>query len=421
MANILSKWWGNSRNASPNSNNSKDLKGKTNTYSVTSRSRQDISKWRDAIVEADGYYKFRVKMQGIFKDTILNGHVSACISKRKNLTLLREFAIVDKKGNVDERATAQLKAKWFSDLISYTLDAQLYGYSLINWTGINKGKIDGLQIINREFINPDLNILSNLPYNTNGVELNSKEIQNWSLYCTTNSENGISKCGYGLLYPVAQYEIFLRNLMGQNGDFVERFGTPLITATTSKIDELEMQELETKIANIGSTGYIIKDTLDVIEYLEYSQAGDGYMLYENLEKRCEQKISKILLGHADALDSTPGKLGSSEGSESPSQIALNEIKTVDSNYVEYYINDFLIDKLISLGFSFPVGGKFVFLNNEEKEKQKQSDIKTKTDISTFLKNMSDAGYMVDKDWIETEMGIKLDNSEPIQEPQPHMQ
>jgi hypothetical protein len=202
--------------------------------------------------------------------------------------------------------------------------------------------------------------------------------------------------------------------MGQNGDFVERFGTPLITATTLKIDETEMQELETKIANIGSTGYIIKDGSDIIEYLEYSQAGDGYMLYENLEKRCEAKISKILLGHADALDSTPGKLGSTDGTQSPAQIALSEIKTVDSAYVEYYVNDFLIEKLSALGFVFPVGGKFIFLNNEEKEKQKQNDIKTKIDISTFLMNMSKSGYMVDKTWIETEMGIKLDNVEPTQ-------
>lgn len=413
MANIFQKIWGSTPTKEVKNiiqapaNEGRNLNKKISSYSNSSRTKQDIQKWRDAIIEAESAYKFRVKMQGIYRDTILNGHVQACISKRKNLTLLREFAIVDKKGRIDEKATAQINAKWFKEIISYIIDAQLFGYSLVNWTGVENGQLTNVQIVNREYVNPDSNTLGSFPYSTNGIDINSKELANWSLWCKTSSDNGISNCGMGLLYPVAAYEIFLRNLMGYNNDFLERFGQPIITATTPKIQEDELGELEQKIAAIGSSGYIIKDIVDTIEYLEYNSVGDSYQLYENMEKRCEQKISKILLGHADALDSTPGKLGSSQGEMSPAQIALMEIQAVDSNYVEYLINDFLIKKLQALEFYFPLNGKFIFLNNGEKEIKKEKEIKNLTDISIFLKNMTDAGYSVDEKWIEDMTGVKV--------------
>ena len=54
------------------------------------RIKQDVQLWRDAITEAElAWYPHRVKMQRIFMDTILNGHVLACLNKRKNLTLLK--------------------------------------------------------------------------------------------------------------------------------------------------------------------------------------------------------------------------------------------------------------------------------------------------------------------------------------------
>jgi len=56
-----------------------------NLNSFTSRTglnriRQDVSTWRDAMREAEaGQFPHRVKMQRLFVDTVLNGHVSACI------------------------------------------------------------------------------------------------------------------------------------------------------------------------------------------------------------------------------------------------------------------------------------------------------------------------------------------------------
>lgn len=385
-----------------------DLSRHPNNYGATQRVKQSIKEWRDAIYEMENpSIKYRVKVQNIYKDTILNGQVKACVNKRKNNCLLQEFAFVDPNGEVNEDITKNIfQKKWFGDIMSYIFDAKLYGYQLINWTSIENGLPSNIQIINREFINPDQNILGTYPYSLSGLALNDPSVELWSLYCDTNSDFGISKCGYGLLYEVAMYEIMLRNLFGQNGDYAERFGQPTIIATTDKTDNTELDYLEESIAALGSSGQIIKGSMDQIEYLEYSAVSDGFNVYDNLEQRCEKKISKILLGHADALDSTPGKLGSSNGEESPAQIAMNEIQKIDSDYLLYYINDKLLPKLKSLGVKIPEG-KIQFLNNSEKEKNEERKLEHNTKIVADIEKLSKAGFKVDAKWITETTGIPV--------------
>ena len=58
------------------------------------RIRQDVQSWREAISEAElAYYPHRVKMQRLFQDTTLNGHIYACMQKRKALTLLKDYKL----------------------------------------------------------------------------------------------------------------------------------------------------------------------------------------------------------------------------------------------------------------------------------------------------------------------------------------
>jgi hypothetical protein len=79
------------------------------------RTKQDVGKWREAILEAEqAYNPFRVKMQNGYADTVLNGHVTACMEYRKNLTLLRDFEI-EINGEEFEGLEDIFKSKWFSN------------------------------------------------------------------------------------------------------------------------------------------------------------------------------------------------------------------------------------------------------------------------------------------------------------------
>lgn len=386
------------------------------------RVRQDIQKWREAIAESEqAYYPQRTKMQQLFQDTVLNGHVDACMNKRKNLTLLKDFALYN--GDVENiEATKLIDKEWFSLLISYCLDAKFYGYSLVGFGDIVNDEFPNIQLVKRWHVSPDrLNVTRWLNSTTgvsfekdNEVEDVDGSLYDWSVYIATPSETGASICGYGLLYKVALYEIFLRNIMGYNADFVELFAMPYRVGKTTKTEGVERDNFEAAIRDMGSASWAVVDPTEEIEFLNSGLAGTGYKAYESFEKRCEGKISKIILGHADAIDSTVGKLGSNTAVED----AIREISTTDNRYIENIVNGQILPKIKALGIAIPDGLIFKFKNNDELEEFRQREDasnKATADIALVMKN---AGFDVDATYLSERTGIPLTKAatpEPIKQ------
>lgn len=368
------------------------------------RTRQDIQKWREAVIEAEqSYNPFRVKMQTLYADTVLNGHVSACLEFRKNLTLLRDFEILV---NDVESEDLELifESKWFSELVNYILDAKFYGYSLVSLGDVIDSQFKELTLVKRENISPDRMNVSMFQYGITGINFTEKPYNTWHIYASTPSDNGHSRCGYGLLYKVAMYEILCRNLIGYNSDSAELFGMPLRIGKTHKTDETERQAFADMLQYMGSAGWAITDMQEEIELITNPQSGSGYQIYENLELRCEKKISKILLGHADAIDSIAGKLGNDNG-ESPAQKSIENIQTLDGLYVENIVNEQLIPNLRKIGFSIPENAKFKYSNSHEEMENKLHVIDVNTKVATIAQTMKNAGLQMDAKYFQDETGI----------------
>ncbi len=381
------------------------------------RLRQDIQSWREAISEAENaYYPHRVKLQRIYMDTVLNGHIHACLKRRNDLVMLKDFGFFSGE-TCDEETTERFRSKWFYEFMRYALEAKYFGYSLIELGNIINDEFPELGILRRENISPDRETLSSLVYMVSGENFNdpTNEFYDWCIWVPTPSDKGTSKCGYGLLYKVANYEILLKNLLGANANYNDRYGQPTRHAKTAKIDGPEYDKLLEAMRDMGENGWIITDLQDEIEFIAAQQGnGAGFKTYDNFEKRLEQKISKVILGHADALDSTPGKLGAGQnGDESPVAQALEDIETVDARDIEYLVNDQLIPKLLKIGFPIPTGLKFKFKNDKEKEEIREKKDKSLQATATAVKTFSDAGYDVDETWLSEHTEIKLTKKKPV--------
>jgi hypothetical protein len=371
----------------------------------SNRIRQELTALRESLKEAEQYddnYKFRNKMQLIFQDIIYDGHIMACMTFRKSMTLKKEFQISDLKGNQSEEWTLFFKSKWFYDFMELALDAQFFGYSGVNWTGINENKLTGLKAIRRDSIKPDTNEILRMPYSYEGINFDDEKIKDWSLLIKTNNNLGYSNCGYGLLFPCSAYAIAIRNNLGFNIDFVEKFIIPFVVAKTMKHEGDERDLLEEGIKNMASSNSVVLDPNDEIEFIESKNAGTGFNSFDNLENRCEKKISKILLGHADAIDSTSGKLGSSQNEAV--EDALENIEIVDNNFIQNVVNDQLFDKLRNLGFNIPKGFSFIFLNTHEKTEKLENDSKVNQLFVNVVKTLKEAGHEVDSKFIEETTG-----------------
>ena len=395
MANFLTRFFGNT-----------DVEKNVGASIVPEglqRTKQDVAKWRDAILEAEqAYNPFRVKMQNGYSDTVLNGHVTACMEYRKNLTLLRDFEIEVNDEEV-EGLEEIFESKWFTDLVNYILDAKFYGYSLISLGDVVDGSFNELTLIKRQNISPDRLNVSPYVYGLTGANFTEEPYNQWHIYASTPSDNGYSRCGYGLLYKVAMYEILCRNLIGYNSDSAEIFGMPLRVGKTHKTDEVERQNFAEALSYMGSAGWMVTDMNEEIEFISNS-SGSGFLIYENLEVRCEKKISKILLGHADALDSISGKLGN-DSADSPAQKSIDNIQTLDGKFVENIVNEQVIPNLRSIGFSIPEGACFKYSNSSEEMENSMHEIEMNTKLSTIAQNMKNAGLQMDAKYFEEQTGI----------------
>lgn len=366
------------------------------------RIRQDTATWRLSIDEAErAYFPFRYQMQQLFIDTGLNGHVKGCLEKRKDLTLLRDWQIVDESGTVNEEATKLIDKKWFNEFMNLSLDALFYGYTLISLGDLNDGDFKDIQTVKRWNISPDRKVVMSVPYNPTGVSWEDGQYNNWHVYVKTSNEIGSSVCGFGLLYNVAVYEIFLRNILGYNGDFVELFSQPFRIGRTNKTNEEERENFHAAVREMGSAGYAILDDIgDDITFLEMQQSGTAWKGYENLEQRLEKKISKIILGHSDAMDSTAGKLGASQGEDSPTEQALEDKQVKDGVFITDVVNSDLLPRLRNLGFKLPDNLRFEFKNDSEVNENNQR-------FTALAVEIKKAGLQVDKDYFEEQTGIKL--------------
>lgn len=385
------------------------------------RLRVDVAEWRRSLEEAElAYYPQRVRMQRIFIDTVLNGHVWACMDRRRDLTLLRKYKFLGKPNEDGIRAeNKDLKIMfegftWFNDFLTYALDAQAFGYSLISLGDIVQSLLSEVNLIRRWNISPDREVVSSMTYTVDGVSWNDPEYKPWHIYVKTPTEHGVGKCGYGYLYKVALYEIIMRNVLGFNTDFVELYAQPYRVGKTSKTNEDERAEMEAALQSMGSSGYAVIDPNDEISFLETALGGTGWKGYENLEDRCKKFISKIILGHADALDSTPGKLGGGQdGEESPVAKALSDKQTKDGRFIQPIVNQELIPRLKELGIQIPDGWEWVLDNDDEQVEQREREDKNNKVTAEIAQVMKNAGLKMSAEYFQERTGIEC---EEIEEP-----
>ncbi len=402
------------------------------------RVRMDMREWRDAITEAERpIFPYRVKMQQIYQDLILDGHVYACWQKRKRLTLAKQPVFFNKKNKSIEAHPALdfINTQWWNTLTDYLLDAQGYGYQLISLGDIVDRKFPEISVVRRQNISPDREVVSPLIYMIEGVQYSDPDYKarnyffdkeqeisfthpeaantkgesysDWHIWVKTPNPFGMSSCGYGIFYQVALFAILMRNNLKFNADFVELFAQPIRWLKSNKTNEAERAIAERALHNMGSSPYIMTDKDDELQLVQNPSSGNAWQSYSSLEERCKKSITSVILGHEDCMTSTPGKLGSEQSEASPVQVALREIENEQDKWLCAVINDNVLPKLRNLGFHIPNDVTYGYLNNEEQNEIAEAEYKRKSDFANVVETLTRAGYEVDEEFVAEQLGIKV--------------
>ena len=125
------------------------------------------------------------------------------------------------------------------------------------------------------------------------------------------------------------------------------------------------------------------------------------------------------MGHSDAANSTPGKIGGDQGGEeSPAQIAMKDKQIKDGRFIEQIINGQLLPKLRKIGYKLPENITFKYLNDGEEEEiraKEDASNKVTAEIAQTLKN---AGMKMDPAYFTKRTGIPVSEIEEVEPVEP---
>ena len=315
-------------------------------YRTSERLAQsDIEKWRSAWQSAiDVRNPNRLRLLDIYRDAMVDSHLSGCIQQRVGFVMSRSFKLVNEKGDADDNALHLLDQAWFKDLCRYCLEANWYGQlGDVIKDGDGCPTFSGVRLIPRRHVIPEYHrVVTHVGYTwQNGIDYRERPWADWLIEMGQPDD-------LGLLLKAAMHTIPKKHAMVFWDNFAEIFGMPWRIAKTSTRDPKEYQSLQDMVFNGGrAMGAVVGMETD-IQFIE-SGKGDAFNVYDKRIDRANSEISKLVIGQTMTIED-----GSSlSQSQTHLQVFENLVES-DRDKLRDMANNKLLPLMVLHGF--PVKG-----------------------------------------------------------------
>ncbi len=329
----------------------------------------DIKQWRQAhqlalLTENPS----REELYRIYKDALLNDHLKSVVKVRLEKLLKCDFQIVDiKTGEVDTELADLFKKSWFWKFLTYSWNANLFGFSLIQFgdmvdsaSGIVALEISDVEEFPREHVKPELGIIVREPQDKTGWNYRTGGFAEWLI------EVGDKK-DLGLLLEACPLAISNKYMGIFWDEFAEMFAAPIRIGKTNVQNEGERSRLGEMLEDMGRNAWGVFDNDTDIEIVE-SNKKDAYLVYDKRMERNEKGMSKLTLGNTMTVDD-----GSSRAQGQVHENVTNDIVDSDKREIMFLINEKLFPFLINKGYPLE-GKKFKWDDSEKLNIKEQANI-----------------------------------------------
>lgn len=342
----------------------------------------DIADYTAAIRAAENVdWPQRSKLYDLYADILMDSHLSCVIEKRRNAVLCSDIEF-RRNGKPDDRVNEQIRSPWFSRLITDIIDAKFWGFTLCQF--FKDGEWVDYSLIPRKHADPVKRIILHRQTDITGTS--------WDEYpdlLFVGREDDL-----GLLAKAAPWVIYKRNTTGDWSQFSEVFGMPIQEYTYDTDDEDSRQRAIDDASNAGSLAVFVhgKDTtLNLVEAGNKTGSAD---VYERLCERCNNEISKLILGNTLTTES------SETGTQALGTVhkkVEDKVTQADRLYLLDVLNYDMGDIFLRMGIN-TTGGEFCF------PEQKDIDPTSKINILTQLR--TGFNLPVSDDYLYEEFGIE---------------
>jgi phage gp29-like protein len=293
------------------------------------RNRAEIQKWQQALRMAklaDDPRAF--SLQDLYDNLESDGHFISARELRKSATLCADFSVINRQtGDIDPEATELFREEWFYNFRSDVLDSIFKGFTLLEL--IDPARLT-FSVVPRRNVQAKFGRVFFEVAGNSFIDFNSP------LYA-----NQVIKVGktdnLGLLADLCGLLIWKRNAQQSWAEYTEKYGQPLITATTDKVNKKDIDDLNDTLMALGEAARAVLPEGTTIK-IEQFTGGDSYNVYDKQIERINTEISKPLVGGTMLTDE-----GSSRSQSEVHERNLDEkIAARDKLTLEYITNGQLI-------------------------------------------------------------------------------
>lgn len=303
-----------------------------------SRTRQDIAKWRIAVITAENEDNpYRVELLRLYKDVVTDTHITALMETRKNAILSSKFIVMDKNGKEIKDKTDLINKQWFNDFIDLSLDSIFYGFSLIEFGDLENNEFDDVELVRRVNVRPEFSLVTEVGSMLNGVNfITDKKYNNWCI--------GVGKKDdLGLLMKAAPMYLYKRAAFTAWAQYNDMFGQPIRVVKTDDNDAETLLRYDTMAADMGNNGWIRTNLEDQVELLEGSGASGD--VFSKMIDSCNRELSKLFLGQTGTTDEK-----SFAGSANVHERVMQEYNQADKRMIHFVLQSQLSPFLNNHGF-----------------------------------------------------------------------
>ncbi len=333
----------------------------------------------------------RVRLYDILSDCLMDPHLFSVVQKRKSGVLGRKIEF-RRNGVADDKVNEQLASPWFQRFREDALDAQYWGFTLVQFYRNDKGWID-YYMVPRKHVDPVLKLIK-----TRQNDINGESFDEYTDLLMIQGKEAL-----GILAKCAPYVIYKRGTLGDWVQFSEIFGMPVRKYTYDAADPEALQAAqEAARAQGGAAAYFCAEGSN-LELVETGNTTGSSDLYSGLVDRCNAEMSKAILGNTlttEASETGTQALGTVHNKGE--QKLIEQDSLTELNLLNYDMTDLFA----SLGVNTK-GGEFVYVEETDHE-----EVKSRAEL--LEKAATVFNLPMDDDYLYEQLGIeKPDNYEQM--------
>lgn len=296
----------------------------------------------------------RVKIYDIYNESLMDPHLFSVVQKRKSGVLGRKIEF-RRNGIPDDKVNEQISSPWFLRFLGDALDAEYWGFTLVQFYINRKGWID-YYLVPRKHVDPVLRIIKTRQNDVTG--------ESFDEYPDLLMIQG--KEPLGILARTAPYVIYKRGTIGDWAQFSELFGMPIRKYTYDAADPDALAAAIEAAKAQGGAAVCFQPEGANLEFVETGNTTGSSELYSSLVDRCNAEMSKAVLGNTlttEASETGTQALGTVHNK------VEQELMEQDALAILNLLNYDMTDQFAALGVN-TVGGEFVYVEETDLEQVK---------------------------------------------------